>query len=170
MKYKSLGKITLSRFITHFLILIAFMLPSFAAAADLYVQSVKAPILSSPSLGSPKLAEAAKGESLKEMEKKGDWYKVGYKDVSGWVSRLLVGPRPPAGKISVLEETEERIEKGARKRASAFTTAAAARGLAEERARLSDKLKVDYNGVEMMEAIRITDEEASRFIQEGVGR
>jgi len=158
--------------IAHCSLLIGLLLiaPSMAQAADLYVQSVKAPILSAPSLGSPKVAVASKGELLKEVEKKGDWYKVGYKDATGWVSRLLVGTKPPAGKVSVLEETEEKVEKGARKRASAFTTAAAARGLAEERARLSDKFKVDYSGVEMMEAIRITDEEASRFIQEGVGR
>ncbi len=147
-----------------------FALPVFSAAADLYVQSVKAPILSAPSLGSSKVAEAVKGESLKELEKKGDWYKVGYKDITGWVSRLLVGSRPPSGKVSVLEDTEERIEKGARKRASAFTTAAAARGLAEDRARISDKYRVDFRGVEMMEAVSISDEEALRFLQEGVGR
>lgn len=141
-----------------------------ASAADLFVQSVKAPILSAPSLGSSKVAEAVKGESLKELEKKGDWYKVGYKDFTGWVSRLLVGSKPPSGKVSVLEDTEERIEKGARKRASAFTTAAAARGLAEDRARISDKYRVDYRGVELMEAVSISDEEASRFLQEGVGR
>ena len=147
-----------------------FTLPAFSAAADLYVQSVKAPILSAPSLGSSKVAEAVKGESLKELEKKGDWYKVGYKDITGWVSRLLVGPKPPSGKVSVLEDTEERIEKKARKRASAFTTAAAARGLAEDRARISDKYRVDFRGVEKMEAVSISDEEALRFLQEGVGR
>lgn len=141
-----------------------------ASAADLFVQSVKAPILSAPSLGSSKVAEAVKGETLKELEKKGDWYKVGYKDITGWVSRLLVGSKPPSGKVSVLEDTEERIEKGARKRASAFTTAAAARGLAEDRARISDKYRVDFRGVEMMEAVSISDEEALRFLQEGVGK
>lgn len=146
------------------------ILPYIALATDLYVQSVKAPILSAPSLGSSKVAEAAKGESLKELEKKGDWYKVGYKEMTGWVSRLLVGSKPPSGKVSVLEETEEKIEKGARKRASAFTTAAAARGLAEDRARISDKYRVDHQGIEWMEAVKISDDEVLRFLQEGVGR
>ncbi len=141
-----------------------------AYAADLYVQSVKAPILSAPSLGSSKVAEAAKGDLLKELEKKGDWYNVGYKNSTGWVSRLLVGPKPPKGKVSVLEETEEKLETGARKRASAFTTAAAARGLAEERARISDKFRVDYNALDVMEGVKISDEEALRFVQTGVGR
>lgn len=153
-----------------FLFICCLMLPCVSAASDLYIQSVKAGILSAPSLGSPKLADALKGEKVKEIEKKGDWYKVRYKEMDGWVSRLLVGISPPVGRISILEETEEKVEKGARKRASAFTTAAAARGLAEERARLSDRYKVDYSGVEMMEAIIITDEEALNFIRKGVGK
>lgn len=144
--------------------------PGMAQAADLFVQSVRAPILSAPSLGSPKVAEAVKGESLKELEIKGFWYRVGYKKTSGWVSRLLVGPKPPAVKVSILEETSERLETGARKRASAFTTAAAARGLAEERARISDKFKVDYYSLETVEAIKVSDEEAVKFVQAGVGR
>lgn len=141
-----------------------------AYAADLYVQSVKAPIFSSPSMGSPKVADAGKGDQLKELEKKGDWHKVAYKDKTGWVSRLLVASKPPAGKVSLLEETEEKLEKGARKRASAFTTAAAARGLAEDRARVSDKYRVDHRGVEWMEAVKVGDEESLKFLEKGVGR
>ncbi len=170
MKYKMIGKRVLSRFFAFCLLFIGITLPSMADAADLYVQSVKAPILSAPSLGSPKLAEAKKGEPLKEMEKQGNWYKVSYKDKTGWVSRLLVGQRPPASKVSVLEGAGEKLETGARKRASAFTTAAAARGFAEERSRVSDKYKVDFARVEHMEAIKVSDEEALAFLQEGVGK
>lgn len=141
-----------------------------AYAADLFVQSVKAPLFSSPSMGSPKVVDASKGDQLKELEKKGDWHKVAYKDKTGWVSRLLVASKPPAGKVSLLEETEEKLEKGARKRASAFTTAAAARGLAEDRARVSDKYRVDHQGVEWMEALKISDEESLKFLEKGVGR
>lgn len=144
--------------------------PKGAQAADLFVQSVKAPILSGPSLGSSKVAEAAKGDLLKEVEKKGDWHKVVFKDATGWVSRLLVGPKPPSGKVSILEKADEKLETGARKRASAFTTAAAARGLTEDRARASDKFRVDYNALDIMEGITISDEEALRFIQTGVGK
>lgn len=144
------------------------MLFSSRCEADLYVQSVRAPILSEPSLGSAKVAEAVKGEAVKELEKSGNWYKVGYRDKTGWISRLLVNSNPPAGKVSVLEESAEKLDKTVRKRASAFTTAAAARGLAEDRARISDKFKVDYKSVEIMEALNIREEEAVRFIRYGV--
>lgn len=155
--------------IAHCSLLIAFI-PSVVLAADLYVQSIRAPIMSAPSLGSQVIAEAHKSDLLKEVEKQGNWHRVSYKDKTGWVSKLLVGLKPPMGKVSLLEETEEKLSTGARKRASAFTTAAAARGLAEDRARVNDKFKVDHYGVESMEAVKISDDEALVFLQQGVGR
>lgn len=155
--------------LTHCSLLIALLcIISSAQAADIYVQSIKASILSAPSFGSSKLAEATKGDILKEVEQRGSWHKVSYKDKTGWVSRFLVGSKPPAGRISVLEGTSENLETGARKRASAFTTAAAARGFAEDRSRISDKYKVNFVGVARMEAIKVNDDEAMTFLQEGV--
>lgn len=151
------------------LVVLLFIAP-WAQAADIYVQSVKASILSAPSFGSQKLAEAAKGEALKELEKKGGWHRVSYKDKTGWVSRLLVGVKPPATRVSVLEGSSENLGTGARKRASAFTTAAAARGLAEDRSRVSDKYRVNFAGVTRMEAVKVSDEEAIAFLQAGVGQ
>lgn len=151
------------------LIALLFIAP-LSQAAVYYVQSVKAPILSDTSFGSPKLAEASKGDALNEVEKKGSWHKVIYKNKTGWVSRLLIGPKPPANRVSVLVGTGENLESGARKRASAFTTAAAARGFAEDRSRVSDKYKTNYAGVERMEAVKISDDVAMTFLQEGVGQ
>jgi hypothetical protein len=141
-----------------------------ACATDYYVQSIRAPILSSPSFGSSKVIEASKGEVLQELERKGGWHKVLYKNKSGWVSRLLINSKPPARRISVLEATNENLETGARKRASAFTTAAAARGFSEDRTRVSNKYKVDFAGLARMEQIKFSDEEAMAFLQEGVGK
>ncbi len=146
------------------------LLPEIVLSAELYVQSIKAPILSEPLLGAKELAVAKRGEILKLIERKGEWYKVLYREVTGWVSRLLVDTRPPSGRISVMEKTEEELEGGARRRASAFVTAAAARGLMEEKARLSDRYRIDPEGVEWIESIVIKDEEALRFLEEGMRR
>lgn len=157
--------------LTRCLLLVALVFSApLAKAADVYVQSVKAPILSAPSFGSSRLAEAAKGELLKEVEKKGGWYKVNYKNKTGWVSRLLIGSKPPAARVSVLEGGSENLSTGARKRASAFTTAAAARGLAEDRSRVSDKYRVNFTSLERMEAIKISDRDALAFLLAGVGK
>jgi hypothetical protein len=156
--------------LTHYFCLVTFLLAtSWVHAADFYVQSIRAPIMSDPSFGASKLAEAARGATLKELEKKGEWYKVSYKDKTGWVSRLLVSTKAPTGRISVLEGSGQNLESGARKRASAFTTAAAARGFAEDRSRVSDKYKINFAGVERMESVKISDEASMAFLQEGVG-
>ncbi len=149
-------------------ILLIFLLPSKSYGKDVYVQSIKADILSEPLTGSKVLATLKRGESLKVIEKKDMWFKVSYKDIKGWVSKLLVDKRPPSGKISIIEETKERLEGGARKRASAFVSAAAARGLMEERARLSDKYRVDHRGVEWLERFDVSEDDALRFIKEGM--
>jgi len=157
--------------IIHSSTLIVLMLfASSASAIAFYVQSVKAPIMSKPSFSATKLTEAKKGDTVSQLEVKGYWRKVNYKGKVGWISKLLVSTRKPAGRISVLERSGENLQTGARRRASQFTTAAAARGFAEDRARVSDKYKINFAGVEKMESIKISDEVAMAFLLEGVSK
>lgn len=149
-------------------VLLLIILTSISWAEDVYVQSIKASILSEPVTGSKIVATVKRGEILHVIEKKAMWFMVSYRDVKGWVSKLVVDQKPPSGKISIIEKTGERLEEGARKRASAFVTAAAARGLMEERARLSDKYRVDHKGIEWLEKIDVSEEDALRYIEEGL--
>ncbi len=142
----------------------------YAEEIKLYVQSIKAPILSEPLLGAKELVKANKGEVLYAIEKKEKWYKVRYKEISGWVSSLMVDTIPPSKRISIMETSQEELQTGARKRASAFVTAAAARGLMEERSRLSDRYRIDPEGVKWIESITVSDEEALRFLEDGMRR
>ena len=146
------------------------LIHSTVCAADLFVQSVKTKIHAQPTLGSTIVAEAQRGDRLVELEKKGGWFKVSCKDKIGWVSRLVVSSSPPSKTISVFEDSEKDLESGARRRASAFATGAAARGLTDDRRRLSDQYRMDYQKLEAMEGLKISDEEALDFLQEGVGR
>ena len=152
---------------TSLLIILLFSASS-GRAVDFYVQSAKAPIMSEPSFGSAKLAEAKKGDAVQELEMMGSWRKVSYLGKTGWISKLLVGAKPPIARVSVLEKSGENLETGARRRASAFTTAAAARGFAEDRSRVSDKYKINFAGVERMESVTISDEAAMAYLQAGV--
>jgi len=146
------------------------VVPSIVLSAELYVQSLKAPILAEPLAGAKELARAQRGEVLKLLEKKDRWYRVDYKGLTGWVSALLVDTKPPSGRISVIETSEEELKGGARRRASTFVTAAAARGLLEERARLSDRYRIDPEGVRWIESLSLNDEEVMRFVEEGLKR
>ena len=137
-----------------------------ATAADLYALGAKVAILAEPKLGAAKVAEAKRGELLISSEEQKGWYHVTFSGKSGWVSRLLVGNKPPMATISVLgADNNDDLEGGARRRASSFTTAAAARGLSEDRTRLSQKYLQDYSGVAWMERQEVPEEEAIRFVE-----
>lgn len=136
------------------------------ASEILYVQSLKAPLLSEPKLGSKELASVKKGESLKVIEKREGWFKVEYKNTQGWVSSLLLSNQEPMGKVSVFEE-DKSLKETARRRASSYTTAAAARGLLEDRARVSQKYMLDLSSIKWLEGIKIEEEEVLKFSEEG---
>lgn len=146
-----------------------------ALAGDLYVRSMRARILSQPSMRSEAVGLVARGAILKEVKKSGKWievkfmYKKSWK--TGWVSKYLVSQKKPLKRVSLLAKGDN-IAKSSRRRASAFTSVAAARGLSDEaRARKGIKsYTVDFDALAKMESIEITEIEAMRFVEEGVGR
>ena len=151
---------------------IAFMLvtvPCFAA--DLYVKSVKAKILTKPSMRSKTVIIASRGSKLKEIRRKGKWIEVEKSGKKGWVSKYLVSKKPPMKRVSRLAKGKS-LEKTSRRRASAFTSVAAARGLTDyDRARAGRKgFVVDFAALEQVESININETEAVKFIEEGVSR
>jgi len=148
------------------MILLLMVSPVYVYGAEVYVQSLKAPILAEPKMGSKEVATARRGDALEILEKTQGWYRVKYKDVAGWVWKLLVDTGPPKGKVSILEETDQKLEEGARRRASAYVTAAAARGFMEERSRLNTLYWLNFDDLEWLEKIKVEDERALRFLEE----
>jgi hypothetical protein len=68
----------------------------------------------------------------------------------------------------LIKADESDFRQGVRRRASTYTSAAAARGLAQDdRRRLSGEEKSDYAGVETIEAITVSDAEVIRFMEAG---
>ena len=60
------------------------------------------------------------------------------------------------------------LESKARKRPSAYTTTASARGLKAKRDRFASQYKSDYHALEQMESMAITMEEADKFLTDGM--
>lgn len=138
------------------------------AADTYYVQSVKAKVLSAPSFKSTVLGEASKGTKLTAVGKEGNWVKVSYYGKDGYVSALLVTPYPPMARAGLIKADEADFQQGVRRRASTYTSAAAARGLAaDDRRRLSGEEKSDYSGLEKMEAFMVTEAEIAKFMEGG---
>jgi uncharacterized protein YgiM (DUF1202 family) len=136
------------------------------AQGEYYVQSVKAKVMSATSFKAAVMGEVAKGFKFVSADKEGTWVKVKYNNKVGYVSSLLVSTHPPFDKTGVIKGDESDIKQGVRRRASSYTSAAAARGLAsDDRRRLSTQEKADYDSLEKMESFKLTSDEISRFME-----
>lgn len=136
-------------------------------AQDVYfVQSVKAKVMSGPAFKSKVLGEAVKGAKLVSSGKEGNWIKVSFSSKVGYVSAMLLSTHPPMERVSLIRGEEGDIKQSVRRRASTYTSAAAARGLAaDDRRRLSRDEKVDYGSLEKMEAFQVSAGDISRFME-----
>ncbi len=131
-----------------------------------YVQSLKAKIMSGPSFKSPVLGEVGKGVRLSSSARQGSWVKVVYHAKEGYISAMLLSTHPPMERQSLIKGEGSDIKQSVRRRASTYTSAAAARGLAaDDRRRLSRDEKVDYGSLEKMESFAISADEVSRFME-----
>lgn len=142
-----------------------------AYAADLYVKSVKAKVLTNPSMRAKTIKVLSRGTKVTEVKRKGKWVMIEVGGKKGWISKYLVSTKPPMKRVSRLAKGKS-LEKTSRRRASAFTSVAAARGLTDyERARAGRKgYVVDFAALEQMEQLNIDEAEALKFIEEGVSK
>ncbi len=136
------------------------------AQTEYYVQSVKAKVMAGTSFKSPVLGEVDKGFKFTSAGKQGSWVKVRFKDRDGYVSSLVLATHPPLPKAGVIRAEDTEIKQGVRRRASSYTSAAAARGLAQDdRRRLGTEEKADYDALDKIESLKLSPEEVTRFME-----
>lgn len=136
------------------------------AADNLYVQSKKARVMSEPNFSSGLEGWAKRGDKMDLLETGDGWYKVSSGKLSGWINRLCVSEYPVMQKVRVITGKTVKLEGASRKRASAITSAAAARGLSSaDRKRLSDMGRADYRSLGDLETLAggITEKDLDRF-------
>lgn len=151
-------------------LLVSVVISTLANAADTvyYVQSANATVLSAPKFGSSVISKVAKGQALTSSSQEGRWVKVTVDGKTGYISSFLVSNHPPMAKQTVIKADEEEIKPNARRRASSFTSAAAARGLTTDgNKEEADKNAPDYKAVEKMESVKITPAEVKQFKETG---
>ncbi len=138
------------------------------AQTDYYVQSVKAKVMSGASFKSPVLGEVSRGFKFVSTGKAGSWVRVKFKDRDGYVSSLVLSTHTPLEKTGIIKAGDTEIKQGVRRRASSYTSAAAARGLAQDdRRRLSKEEKADYGSLEKVESFTLNPDEIARFMEGG---
>ena len=158
-----------------FLLISAFLATSglcFAEPQQLYVQSVKAKLMAEPSFNATVVTELTKGASVNVLRSDKRWLNVQVGEQSGWISSFLLSKQPPIDKVTVLDDPKKQnLEPSARRRASAVTTAGAARGLsADDRKRAHGGEKSDYFALEQVEDYSVSEQEVGQFIDEGMGQ
>jgi uncharacterized protein YgiM (DUF1202 family) len=99
-----------------------------AQSETLYIKSLKADLLSEPKAGSDVVGTLQRNDPVEQLGRDKNWIQVKSSSVTGWVSSLFVTKVKSAEKSSVLQ-TEVDLSQNSRKRASALTSAGAARGL-----------------------------------------
>jgi len=138
-----------------------------ALAGDVvYVRSVKAKIMSEPRFDSEVKGSLHRGDRMDVIERAGSWYHVRSGDLDGWVSRLCLSENPPMKKVTVITGRTDTLQKSARRRVSAITSAAAARGLTEAgRERLNEENPPDYEALDKLVAFagKISMQEVEEF-------
>lgn len=139
-----------------------------AAQADTtyYVQSDNARVRAEPAFNAKVLASVEKGQKLVASSKEAGWVKVKVGDKEGYISALLLSTQPPLDKPNtVIKGDEPEIKQGVRRRASSFSSAAAARGLVDDEQKRDEKTEeaTDYKAVKKMESLSIPKEEVNSF-------
>jgi uncharacterized protein YgiM (DUF1202 family) len=140
----------------------------FATDSAYYVQSIKAQVRLEPSFKSKIIAEIVKGKMLTSTGREGSWVKVKVDGKDGYIPYLLLSTHPPLEKAVAIKADDSEIKQNVRRRASSFSSAAAARGLTkEERQREGLEDSVDYNAVKKMESLSLPADEVTKLGDEG---
>ncbi|MBF0363638.1 MAG: hypothetical protein HQK49_21645 [Oligoflexia bacterium] len=160
-------------FVTSFfvnLLFINFFLSGTLSAETVYVRSLKAKLLSEPKHGSQEIAELSRDTLLNLKEKNSGWALVEYQKQNGWLPTMLITSTPSkdndknkAGILSGNNDVD--LSQNARRRASAFTEAAAARGLQESSSDFFKNLNGEnYQALKNMESYQMSEEMGQKFL------
>jgi len=133
-----------------------------------YISSTKANLLTEPDFKATKIAKLNKGEEVTIETTQGPWLKVTtINQQNGWLSKFLTKTTPPIDRITVLPGKDASKLKDVRRRTSAITSAAAARGLAaSSRGSKEDLYKSDEQAVVYMESFNIQEDDLDIFAEE----
>ena len=156
---------------TILLVILSLTLSGLAHAEEfVYIRSLKADLYAEPSFSAKHLATFPKGAKLVKLEEQRRWYLVQYREITGWVAKLLVSASPPKNRERAIK-ADSKIGSSARRRASAVATAGAARGLAaDDRRRKSQDNTTDYSALAFMEGISLSDAEVIDFLKQGLNK
>jgi hypothetical protein len=142
------------------------LLPLSTQGADLFIQSVNAPVFKKPSLSGVKLYDLPQGTKVTGLKKEGMWQRIQYNKDVGYIHSLMLAPTPPLHFNNIKSEQIKQMEVTARKRPSSYASTAAARSLVHQRGRMGKNIHFDYDALEKMKSYAANREATLQFIKE----
>ena len=146
------------------------ILASYASAETLYVKAREAKVMPSASFAGQHIGKLAEGAKVESLSRKGSWVEVQFEGKRGYLAATLLTDSPPSegGFFSRISDKVQSMG-GARRRASTYTSAAAARGVMSfDRARMSREEMVNYDALAEMESSVPSEDDVARFVEEGM--
>ncbi|MCP4753065.1 MAG: hypothetical protein GY866_19425 [Proteobacteria bacterium] len=135
-------------------------------AESYYIKSHKVRLTQGPGHKTQLNDVLKRGDKVEKIGAEKSWVKIRTDEMEGWIHKFALSKRPPRKRVSLLAKKVD-ITSKARKRASTFTTSAAARGLLDTRKNnLIQEGNPDFIALARMEDQVADMEEAIRFINE----
>lgn len=147
------------------LVVCLFFISSIGYADTMFIKSNKVKVFEEPKLASAVVIELDKGQQVEIVAIKGLWYQIKTGNKVGWVSKYLLSKEEVNSKPDRQKLRSINLKQNARKRASSFSTAAAARGLSA--GQITGDIKDDIKAVKKMEETEVKEDEVKSFIREG---
>ena len=140
------------------------------ATETVYISAVKAKVFTEPRFNAPVKTTLTKGNTVTLIKTQGVWVQIEAQspksEIQGWVSKFIISKTPLTERITILPNDEQIKLKDVRRRSSAITTAAAARGLAATiKNNAQDSYAANPEAVDYMESIKISPRELRHFAQ-----
>lgn len=146
-----------------FIIPLVLLFTSSVLAETWYIKSYKVRPTTTAG-GKVKLDLLKRGFQVEEVGSQKSWKKIRFNGISGWVHKFALSKKAPRKRISLLLK-KVNISSKARKRASSFTSAAAARGLLDsEKSNLALLGEPDFVALSEMISLAVQTEEATLFV------
>ncbi|MGC6367978.1 MAG: hypothetical protein ACON35_08295 [Candidatus Marinamargulisbacteria bacterium] len=147
------------------LIALIMMLTCMGYGQQMYVMSRTLNVMNGPSLDSKKIAALHHGDQVIINDTDGIWVFINRKETSGWVCKFNLVDHDP-NRTQIIEAIQRtNLNKRARKRASAYSTAATTRGFNESEDKVATT--TDYLAVKRMMTFLPTVTEIKDFMTKG---
>jgi len=132
----------------------------------LFVKSYQTHLFKSPSIENLSAHTLQRGNSVTFLEKQDVWIKVKAGEKTGWLMEFHLSSKPIQKRV-LLSQTVD-LTSAARKRASTFTSTAAARGLADSGQQVVDgQASLEMTALSRIESQAVREEEALEFLSKG---